>query len=209
MKLTSIYAEVLKMTELKENHLEFEKTSKNLLKKLMEEINLESANAKGGNSAKLRYKAGKDSLSKDTYRPALCGTWEENGYQCICNGFTGYMLSDKIEGLPVIPENSIPMKLSEIFKDMDKTPTFEIKLDIKDVKKKLDLAKALKGKKKLTAIDEGIYHIGNKNVDVEYLYNTMLLIGEDAEILSNENNDISAIYFVSGKGKGILLPLRK
>jgi len=210
MKLIDIYAEVTNMVKDRENYFEFKKTSENLLKKLNEAINIESANAKGGNTEKMRYKAAKDSLSKDLHRPALTGSWEEFDKQCFCNGFMGFMLTDKVEGLPTIPTNIEPLNLTAIFSDISRTPKFEIEFDIKEIKKNLDMAKALsKGPKTITSVKEGIFEIGNKYTNIQYVYNALVVLGEKVTVYSDDKSTVSPVFLSSEKGRAIVLPIRK
>jgi hypothetical protein len=159
---------------------------------------------------KLRFSVAKKyCISQDYSRPQLMGTWEEKGYQSMCNGQIGFMLKDKIEGLPICTDPTRKFTLDSII-DIAEVNKINVSLDITEIKKQLDMATEVAKKRKcnINATVEGIYNIGNKQINIQYIYVALVMLGEDLEIYSDKNSPFSPLFFVSKQGKGIVAPLR-
>jgi len=216
MNLIDTYAKIkgIKTALKKEDYSNAYVLIEKMEDKLKEQINIETAKAKGGMTEKERYLMAKKIIKGvEETCPAFKGAWFENGLQCICNSFYGVVLNDKIEGLPEVPEDVKKFKMENAFKTSKDFP-IDFKFDFKEIKQTLKIAKSLlkeakMNKSSIVDIDEGVYELANKNVNIENLYNVLVLIGDVTEVDSDDSNVVSPIYLYSKKGKAILLPLRK
>jgi hypothetical protein len=178
---------------------------------IIKAINEQLAEQKGGKTEKQRYnKALKylQNYAKDKWsKNQLHGTWELNGYQYFTNTFTGFKLKNKVVGLP----QSIGLDLEGIFKGTYDNKITDIKLSLPEIKKQYTIAKANKkalNYSTITSVPEGLYRIGNVQVNIELLIDVIEILPKgDIEVYCSDNL-FAPVLLKVGEDEAIILPIR-
>ena len=144
----------------------------------------------------------KRAMSDIEIHPSLGGWWKnKEDKQCICDGYSCFILNNFIDSPYKLEDNIEPLNLNTYFKE-EISNMFNIKLQtINELNAKLKIFKAEKN------IKTYVIKINNQFFNIEYLINAMKLL-DTQEIFMDNDAQFNLIYFVSDKGKGVLLPLR-
>lgn len=167
------------------------------------EITEQVIKEKGGNKELKRFKAAQKYIKniKNHWTTKHNGVWEENGKQCLSNGYTGFILENKIEGLPKIEKTSLD--LHTVFKNT--SANNEINVNINDIKAAIKIHKSIH--RSNTPPCE--YDLGISRYNAEYILNCYDILGGDVVFKQSETNELSPAILKSENGIAILLPIRK
>lgn len=155
------------------------------------------------NAQKTRSKAAEKYLKsndKNTPSDDFKKAWIEYGKQCFLNGYTGFMLNDRL----YIPtsETIIQSPLMKIFNDNLHLiyNNNEINVDIGDIKAQIRIAKVQKQEK-------CIVNIGICRYNAKYLLDCYNILGSDAKLYQpNEKHNPSIL--TNENGYAILFPIK-
>ena len=144
----------------------------------------------------------KRAMSDIDIHPNIGGWWKnKEDKQCICDGYSCFILNNFIDSLYKLNKDIKPFNINTYFKK-EISDMFNIKLKtINELNAKLKIFKAEKN------IKTYVIKINNQFFNIEYLINAMKLL-DTQEIFMDNDAQFNLIYFVSDKGKGVLLPLR-
>lgn len=158
------------------------------------ELRIDIAREKGGSTQVQRQRAAKKYLSG----PNLSGkAWEENGYQCFTNGYSGFMLKP---GLEVPLRENAPLEMSKHFRDPSGT---EVGVDWEKVAFEAALQKGAGGKKVLHPVKVGpAYYNPSSMIAIKNV-----LGGEQLKIFHGDK-EISNLQFECENGMAMVLPMR-
>ena len=148
-------------------------------------------------------------VAMSTGKSGLCGAWEENGRQCLCDGYRGVRL---VNHLPVdhIPEYATPINLSNIVDGVIKNKGVEIELpSIGELKAHIKVEKA--NKKIRKDRDPVVWDFGEDLMllDAEYLLDMLEILPGCKAYAASKGAALSPVYFESEAGDGVLLPRRR
>ncbi len=167
---------------------------------LTEKVRADAAKTQGcGNVATIMEK-----MFKGATQEKLKGAWmDENGRQCVCDGFRAYRLKTAIP-LTMIDEKLTPLALEEVIDPLiGRRENILIPApSVKDLKERIALNRAQNGRKAATLYDFGR---GLPVVSARFLLE-MLTVFPDAKIYST--GLLSPLYITSERGDGVLLPVR-
>lgn len=172
-----------------------------LITACQKEIHESAAKAKGGNSLLKRTRAAVKYLNNIDQRH-LKGVWIDNDFQCLSNNYTGFILSEPLEGFPEIDK---PMDLFEHVPDTSHYITVDV--DIADVKAALKIHNA----KHPNPWNRPVctYDIHNSRYMARHIIDCYDILGGDIVFQLPENGAWKAAILSSENGKAILLPWRK
>ena len=162
---------------------------------------LESMDKKSGSGSRL---SAARHIAANASRENMRGVWTDSeGRSCICDGYRAVRLSDRFESLPVIePWDGIERVFQEpcrYRREID-APT------VSQVKQAAALYRAANGKSSAPTYDFGEEL---PQVNASFLIDMLTLLPGAKLYIADSRVEISPIYFVSEKGDGILLPVRK
>lgn len=129
------------------------------------------------------------------------GTWEEQGKQCFSDGYTAFILKNKIEGLPKNEKQNLD--LHTVLKDVNANN--EINVDINAIRAAFKIHKAKYGRKYPTCR----YDLGISQYNAEYILNCYDILGGNIVFKQSQTNELSPAVLESENGIAILLPMRK
>ena len=151
----------------------------------------------------------KSAIANNPFKEAFKGAWTECETQYICDGFRAYALSEALP-LQTIPEDVQKIDIKRVIDGargnngatLNLPELGTLRAYIKEEKAR---KKAIKDK---TA---PMYDFGDglPLVDAQFLLDTLELLPGCTATISNRKPLISAIYFESSHGCGILCPVRK
>lgn len=174
------------------------------LKRLAElEIKERVIKEKGGNKELKRFKSAQKYIknAEKCWTVEFKGTWEENGKQCFSDGYTGFILENKIEGLEKI-ENQV----LDLHKALECTSVSkEIKVDINEIKTAVKIYKSTH-KRNAPPFE---YDLGISRYNAEYIISCYDILGGNIVFKQSETNEISPAILESENGIAILLPMKK
>ncbi len=158
---------------------------------------------KGGNKELKRFKAVQRYIKNIEKRciAGFNGTWEEQDKQCFSDGYTAFILKNKIEGLPKNEKQNLD--LHTVLKDVNANN--EINVDIKDIKVAFKIHKAKYGRKYPTCQ----YNLGISLYNAEYILNCYDILGGNIIFRQSQTNELSPAILESENGIAILSPIRK
>lgn len=168
------------------------------LKKLAKaEITEKAIKENEGNKELRRYKSAIKYFKK-VNNDRLNGTWEENGKQCFTNGYSAFILDNKINGLKEI------QKGFDIYKAIGNTENYvEIPVNIKEIKANFKIQKA-QSKQKIY-----YYDIGISRYNIEFIIHCYDILGGDITFKQHVKDELSCAMMESENGICILLPIKK
>lgn len=204
MNATAVYS---KINEVINNSIWDESTNKYLniaFKDVMDDCKREifeaSAKLQGGSNKTKRLKSALkyiESIEREDRR----GAWKSGEYQCFTNGYTGFLLTDHLDGLEESPASSI--ELEKCFPDYRYFK--DVKIDIGDIKvKMLEHKTANKGKKK---VQPYTYIIDGHYFNAKYILDAYSILGGDIKFYIEEGKPLSPAVLESENGKAIILPV--
>lgn len=167
------------------------------------EIKEQVIKEKGGNKELKRFKAVQRYIKNIEKRcvAGFNGTREEQDKQCFSDGYTAFILNNKIEGLPKNEKQNLD--LHTVLKDVDANN--EINVDINDIKSAFKIHKAKYGRKHPTCR----YNLGISQYNAEYVLNCYDILGGNIIFKQSQTNELSPAILESENGIAILLPIRK
>ena len=142
-------------------------------------------------------------MEKKCWRADLLGTWEENGQQCFSDGFTAFLLTNKIDGLNKV-ENSL--NLHELIEKSLSNDLQEILFNISDVKTALKIYRAENGRNCPVPCN---FYLGISRYNAEYILNCYDILGGNIVFKQSKTNELAPAILESENGMAILLPMRK
>lgn len=162
---------------------------------------LESMDKKSGTGSRL---SAARRISEGASRENMRGVWiDSDGRSCICDGYRAVRLFERFESIPTIePWDG----LQKVFADPCRYSRVIDAPTVSQVKQAASLYRAAHGKKSIPLYDFGE---GLPRVNASYLIDMLTLIPGAKLYIADNRVEISPIYFVSEKGDGILLPVRK
>lgn len=167
------------------------------------EIKEKETKEKGGNKELRRFRAAQRYI-KNIEKKCIAGfngTWIEDEKQCFSDGYTGFILENKIDALPQILKPNFD--LHTVLKNIDATK--EINVNINEIKTALKIHKSTHRKNKLTCE----YNLGISLYNAEYIVNCYDILGSDVVFKQSETNELSPAILENQNGIAILLPIRK
>ena len=181
---------------------------------LRDDIAREEARKSGRGSAQTAAKRIIKNAIAVQPREYLHGAWEENGKQCLCDGYRGVILDSPIPGLPQADTSSAMFTLNVALRPSRANngpalslPTIgELKAAIKIHDAEERARKKAKNRKPLT------WDFGENlpSVQANYLLNLLELLPGCTATAASCYPIRSAIYFrAEGVGEGILMPIWK
>lgn len=174
------------------------------LKKLAKlEIQEQVIKEKGGNKELKRFKAAQRYIKnvEKSWGGKFKGAWEEQGKQCFSDGYTAFILKNKIERLPKTEKQNLD--LHTILKNIDANK--ETNVDINDIKAAFKIHKAKYGRKYPTCQ----YDLGISLYNAEYILNCYDILGGNIIFKQSNKNELSPAILESENGIANLLPIRK
>lgn len=162
---------------------------------------LESMDKKSGSGSRL---TAAKRISQGAIRENLHGVWTDaEGRSCICDGYRAVRLYDHFDSIPVIEPWS---GLGRVFAEPCRYRRVIDAPAISEVKKAAALHRAAHGKNSVPTYDFGE---GLPQVNAAYLVDMLTLLPGAKLYVSDYRTELSTVYFVSEKGDGILMPVRK
>lgn len=185
------------------DHAPMEKLAQ-IIELCKQEIHRECAARDHGTAGKARYNAALKylkALEKDN-RPGLAGAWIEHDYQCLCNGMTGILLSNHIDGLPA-PTGTHP-PLYQIFYDAHNKRTRTVEFNLADI----IAHRKINGK--YDQAQGNHYVIDDRWFDYDLIIDACKILGGD-KITAYFCGDttMAPMILESENGRAIVLPLRQ
>ena len=155
-------------------------------------------------------------VAKNSTRPASQGFWiDEEGKQCVCDGFRGFRLNSPME-LTAAPELSADGSRFNLAQVIAPTRKNTLRLTLPSVtevraKIKTDRAEwaAKRHRKGETFSPYYDFGPGLPRVNPNYLIDFLQLFPDGEAFASEQKPYITPIYFRSADGEGILCPCRK
>ena len=155
-------------------------------------------------------------VAKNSTRPASQGFWiDEEGKQCVCDGFRGFRLNSPMEltAAPELSADGSRFNLAQIIAPTRKN-TLRLTLpSVTEVRAKIKTDRAewaakhhRKGETFSPYYDFGP---GLPRVNSNYLIDFLQLFPDGEAFASEQKPYITPIYFRSADGEGILCPCRK
>lgn len=167
-----------------------------LKQKVLEELTCQTSINKNVTKAiiKLSKLAEKESRKA---RPMLAGAWiNEDGCQCICNGFWAVKYNQETLGTINVQEVGDYFQIDRVFPSDPKENEFE--LDLNEINNKLKIAKSDSIKKEIHLVKlKGIYF------NAEYIVNVVSSFENPKCYVTN-----NMLYVKGLNGKGLILPVR-
>lgn len=167
------------------------------------EIKEQVIKEKGGNKELKRFKAVQRYIknAEKSLVGEFKGAWEEQGKQCFSDGYSAFILKNKIEGLPKAEKQNLD--LHTILKDINAKN--EINVDINKIKSTVKIHKAKYGRKYPTCQ----YDLGISLYNAEYILNCYDILDGDIVFKQSGTDELSPAILESENGIAILLPMRK
>ena len=152
-----------------------------------------------GNSTLKRIKAVSKYLSsnQDKYQKA----WLQNDKLAFTNGFTGFMLNEKLD-VSIVDE--VVFDLERVFPTIDLS---EVAIDIIDVKTSLKLHKAKQKGMKAKDKTACYYEVSEHWYNAQYIIDCFEILGGNIRMYQTSSTVAPAVL-ESENGKAILLPVR-
>lgn len=155
-------------------------------------------------------------VARNSTRPASQGFWiDEEGKQCVCDGFRGFRLNSPME-LTAAPELSADGSRFNLAQIIAPTRKNTLRLTLPSVtevraKIKTDRAEwaAKRHRKGETFSPYYDFGPGLPRVNPNYLIDFLQLFPDGEAFASEQKPYITPIYFRSADGEGILCPIRK
>lgn len=168
------------------------------------EIKEQVIKEKGGNKELKRFKAAQKYIKRIEKRvefKRLAGTWEECDKQCFTNGYTAFILKNKIEELPKTEQS-----VFNLHRVLNNTVAGNIiNVDISNIKAAIKIHKATHNKNSPICL----YDLGISCYNAEYIVNCYEILGGDIVFKQSETSELSPAILESENGIAILLPMRK
>lgn len=184
---------------------------------LQDELTMEMAKKSGGQTEKTRFTIAKKyidySIKHNVISPFTHGVWynTDHTYQYITDTFSAFKLSDHIQGLPELPDNTKYPEIEAIMQKSGKYNLIEIP-SITDLKIQLKLAQAeLKifhaKERNMVLVEHGLVPIGNSKYDVSKIITCLEILGNDDIKAYVTDSDISVLFLEGNKGEAVLMPI--
>ena len=162
---------------------------------------LESMDKKSGSGSRL---TAAKRIAQGAIRENMHGVWTDaEGRSCICDGYRAVRLHDHFDSIPVIePWSGLERVFAEPchYRRVIDAPA------ISEVKKTAALHRAAHGKNSVPTYDFGE---GLPQVNAAYLVDMLTILPGAKLYVADYRTELSTVYFVSEKGDGILMPVRK
>lgn len=147
--------------------------------------------------------------AKTTPHTALHGAWIADGVQMFCDGARLVCLSEHLD-LEKIPENVQPINAARIVNGAKDNQGEKLVLpDIATLKTFIKTEKAIKKATKDRAPVLYDFGDGMPAVNAQYLLDILEIFPDATATASKQRPTLSAIYFKSADGEGVLLPVKK
>jgi len=172
----------------------------------MEELRQQAIKAlPSGNKILVRRNAAKKYINAiDDNRPGLKRAWEvayngREGCQAFCNGTTGIILYEPLDGLPGMPYEGEELRLASL---MPGVPDDYVRVDV-------DLAQAAAVAKSCSKYEKPVFEIGRQIFDPGLIIPVAAILGKDITFHVSGKDDYALMYLVNDNGVAVVLPLRK
>ncbi len=171
----------------------------------IEEIKQCEIKLKNGVSELQRYKLASKYLKKvhkSTSDESFYTAWTEEGYQCFCDGYTGFLLKNHIPGINVSCQDKF--SLLEIYKNLKCNNYTEFKIDFNDVNAQLKMSKAQK-------IKTCRYYVNEKCYNAAYIMDCFKILGgkEVTFTQPTSNKKMSPAILENNNGIALLSPIKE
>lgn len=143
-------------------------------------------------------------IANNCTRENFRGIWtDDQGRNCLCDGFRAVRTSDSFASIPVVPAWT---ELPRVFAGPEKYTRVLDLPTVTAVKKSAAEQRAAEGRNCRPSFDFGD---DLPLVSADYLLDMLALLPNCTAYIADRNADISPIYFKAENGDGVLLPINK